>query len=365
MPINAFGGGPGTGKTYGVVEHVILPAIAEGRFVLTNIDGLNVDAIYDYVVEKYGKLDKIICVGHIRSCGRGRPGDDDFFPGESSLDNPCAVPDLVTDRVVGGDLVVIDEATRYWPMGEKASKAAQFFFREHRHFSNELGQTCDLVVIDPDLMLLNRHLRGKIELSSITHKPKGLGLNKYTVRMYRQCKLTGKPQSIGGPYAFKPEVYALYRSYSHEGAKETAIDGRQNILRSKFLWSYVAFLVLVLSAAGYFLWGYFHPSAPVVADSGVVPAVLTHVPGQMHSPSAISAPGAATPRISEQWRLVGSYSGPGGAWVVLADPDGRIRMESPSVFTGGLVAVGQVDGATVTRYSGRDPRSMPAKEVLK
>jgi zona occludens toxin len=50
MPINAFGGGPGSGKTYGVMEHVILPAIAEGRFILTNIEGLNAQAIYDYTV---------------------------------------------------------------------------------------------------------------------------------------------------------------------------------------------------------------------------------------------------------------------------------------------------------------------------
>lgn len=365
MPINAFGGGPGTGKTYGVVEHVILPAIAQGRFVLTNIDGLNVEAIYEYVVEKYGNLEKPICIGHIRSCGRGRPGDDDFFPGDASLDKPCPVPDLVIDRVVGGDLVVIDEATRYWPMGEKVTKEAQFFFREHRHFSNEVGHTCDLVVIDPDLMLLARPLRGKIELSSITHKPKGLGLNKYTVRMFRQCKLTGKPQSVGGPYSFKPEVYALYRSYSHEGAKETAIDGRQNILRSKFLWSYVAFLVSVLGFGGYFLWGYFHPAASVPTDVGAGPGVLTHVPGQSHQLAPVAAAAAPPVAVSQQWRLVGSYSGPGGSWVVLADPDGRIRMESPSVFTGGLVAVGQVDGATVTRYSGRDPRSVASKEVLK
>lgn len=364
MPINAFGGGPGTGKTYGVVEHVILPAIAEGRFVLTNIDGLNVDAIYDYVVEKYSKPGKIICIGHIRSCGRGRPADQDFFPGDASLDKPCAVPDLVADRVVGGDLVVIDEATRYWPMGEKVSKEAQFFFREHRHFSNEVGHTCDMVVIDPDLMLLARPLRGKIELSSITHKPKGLGLNKYTVRMYRQCKLTVKPQSVGGPYSFKPEVYALYRSYSHEGAKESSIDGRQNILRSKFLWAYVAFLFAVLGSAGYFLWGYFHPAPSSVADP-VSSGVMTHAPGQVHPVVPVSVVAPVGPVVSQHWRLVGSYSGPSGSWVVLADPDGRIRLESPSVFSGGLVAVGQVDGALVSRYSGRDPRSRSTGEVLK
>lgn len=345
MPINAFGGGPGSGKTYGVVEHVILPAVKAGRFILTNIDGLNTDLIYQYVIDNMYD-GKIICLGHIRSCSRNRPNDDDFFPGDSQLDKPCPCPSPDADVVVGGDLVVIDEATRYWPMGEKVSKESAFFFREHRHFSNDIGHSCDLVVIDPDLMLLARPLRGKIELSSLTHKPKAIGLDKYVVRLYRGCKLTGKPQSINGPYKFRPAIYALYKSYSHDNAKEVAIDSRQNIFKSKAFWMFSGGVLLMSVVGAWGAWRFFHPDQPVQ----VKPA-LSGKPS--YPPVGVIAAVVAPPTHSETWRVAGSFSSRGLQWVVLSDPSGRLRVESPSAFIGhGAAAVGQIDGATVTSWTG-------------
>jgi zona occludens toxin len=357
MPINAFGGGPGTGKTYGVVEHVILPAIAAGRFIITNIDGLDAGAIYDYVAKNFYK-DKIICIGHIRTCSRDAPGENGFFPGDASLDKPNPCPPPTLEVVAGGDLVVIDEATRYWVMGEKVSKEAQFFFREHRHFANEIGHTCDLVVIDPDLMQLARPLRGKIELSSLTHKPKGIGLNRYVVRLYRGCKLTGKPQSVNGPYKFKPEIYALYKSYAHANAKESAIDGRQNIFASKILWYYLIGVISCVSIAIWLLWGFFVPDSPKKAAPATViqnplqvsPSLPSHVPTVINN----------IPPISEKWRVVGTMVSGGLSWVVVSDIDGRLRLESPSSFIGsGSVAVGEIDGSRVSTWSG-----VPAKKGI-
>lgn len=365
MPINAFGGGPGSGKTYGVVEHVILPAVAAGRFILTNIDGLNTDAIYEYVLKTFYK-DKIICIGHIRTCGRNRPGDIGFFPGDAQLDKPCPCPSPEDNTVVGGDLVVIDEATRYWAMGDKVSKEASFFFREHRHFANVLGQTCDLVVIDPDLTQLARPLRGKIELSSLTHKPKAIGLDRYVVRIYSKCKLTGKPQSVNGPYKFKPEIYGLYKSYSHENAKEVAVDGRQNIFKSKALWSLIGGVGLISFVGIYGAWRFFHPDAPagpVVASSGAKSQGLSSV-NSVGAPggSPVSAGVVAPPLVSESWRVAGSFSSGGASWIVLADRMGRLRLESPSAFVGaGAAAVGQVDGTRVTGWSGASVDKGPVK----
>lgn len=351
MPINAFGGGPGSGKTYGVIEHVILPAIAAGRFVLTNIDGLDVEAIYAYVAQHFYK-GKIICIGHIRTCGRNRPSDDDFFPGDASLDKPQLCPTGDLDRVVGGDLVVIDEATRYWPMGDKVSKQAAFFFREHRHFANEMGHTCDLVVIDPDLMLLSRPLRGKIELSSLTHKPKGIGLNRYVVRLFRGCKLTVKPQSVLGPYAFKKEIYDLYKSYSHENAKETAVDGRQNIFASKVLWFYIGGVALMMCIGVWGAWRFFNPPS---SQTKVVDPALSNggTSGAVVASGSVSQPLPVRPVFSETWRVVGRITVDGLPWVVVADSAGRLRLESPSAFVGaGAAIIGDVDGAKVSVWSG-------------
>ncbi|MGS0892949.1 zonular occludens toxin domain-containing protein [Burkholderia stagnalis] len=136
-----------------------------------------------------------ICIGHIRGCDRSAPEEDNFFPGEEALDKPVPIPDPEFGRVWGGDLVVIDEATRYWSQGEKIKRPHAYFFREHRHFTNVMGHSCDLVVIDPDLTMLARALKGKIEMSSVTHKPKALGLNRYSVNLYRGVKFSAKPMS--------------------------------------------------------------------------------------------------------------------------------------------------------------------------
>ncbi len=354
MPINAFGGGPGSGKTYGVMEHVILPAIAQGRFILTNIEGLNPDAIYQHVADNAPK-GKIICIGHIRMCDRGAPGEEEFFPGEVALDKPMQVPSPDLARVCGGDLVVVDEATRYWPQGEKVKTSHAYFFREHRHFSNEMGHTCDLVVIDPDLSLLARPLKGKIEMSSVTHKPKEIGLNRYVVNIFRGAKLTGKPTQTLGPYGFKKEIYSLYKSYSHDKAKEQAIDKRQNVLKNPRLWAFAASILIM---GGLSLWGVIHflksaGKAPEPKDKDGKPAAS--------APAASAAPGAPAGAVSggggsgksDSLRIAGEVTINGERWVVVVDQMGRQRLENPAAFVGrGILLVGNIEGQRVTTWTG-------------
>jgi zona occludens toxin len=363
MPINAFGGGPGSGKTYGVMEHVILPAVAKGRFVITNIDGLNVEAIYEYVAKEFYK-GKILCIGHIRHCDRGQPDLVTFFPGEDALDKAMPVPEADSQVVCGGDLVVIDEATRYWSTGEKVKKEHAYFFREHRHFANECGHTCDLVVIDPDLTMLARALRGKIELSSVTHKPKELGLERYVVKLYSRSRITGKPVSVSGPYPFRKEIYSLYRSYAVEGAKEQAVDGRQS-LRGKIIFKFVAMLVLLI--CGLIAFGLavrhkmqtIHDQDKGKAVLGAGGAAKASTPGAPVD-GPVAAPGASAGRsqLSPLLRVVGEVTLRGERWVVVSDGV-AVRLESPGAFVGrGVMVVGTVEGERVSSWSG--PRAAAA-----
>jgi len=352
MPINAFGGGPGSGKTYGVMEHVILPAVASGRFILTNIEGLNEAAIYEYVAETFYK-GKIICIGHIRKCSRNAPDEDEFFPSEASLDKPHPVPSPeAVEYVIPGDLVVIDEATRYWPQDQKVKKQHAYFFREHRHFANEMGHTCDLVVIDPDLTMLARALKGKVELASVTHKPKEIGLNRYVVNLYRGVRLNAKPTSTQGPYKFQEKIYSLYKSYSHENAKERAIDGRQNLLKNPRLWMYAGgLLVLLVSCISGLVWFYKHQMekhAPAKVADKTVPA--SNAPSSPGSAPAASPSGSGK---SDNLRVAGEVVLNGERWIVVSDTDGSLRLEHPSGFVGrGVMMVGNVEGKRVASWTG-------------
>jgi zona occludens toxin len=45
MPITAYTGLMGSGKSYECVSSVIVPAIKKGRRVVTNVDGIDSDAM--------------------------------------------------------------------------------------------------------------------------------------------------------------------------------------------------------------------------------------------------------------------------------------------------------------------------------
>lgn len=354
MAINAFGGGPGSGKTYGVIEHVILPAIAKGRFIITNIEGLNEEAIYEYVAENFYK-EKIICIGHIRHCSRSAPEGEDFFPGEDALDKPVPVPSPDLACVTGGDLVVIDEATRYWSQGDKVKKQHAYFFREHRHFANEVGHTCDMVIIDPDLTMLARALKGKVELASVTHKPKEVGLNRYVVNLYRGVRLNSKPISTQGPYRFRERIYSLYKSYSHENAKEQAIDKRQNLFNNPRLWIYaVGTIVMLVCCLSGLFWYYKHQVKKFTPASTEQAKVGENGSSRAQKPmpdGATASQGSLAK--SDVLRVAGEVVLHDQRWIVLIDSNGFIRLENPAAFVGrGLTLVGNVEGQRVTTWTG-------------
>lgn len=357
MPINAFGGGPGTGKTYSVLEHVILPALAKGRFVITNIEGLNEAEIYSYVAENFYKGD-IFCIGHIRCCDRDAPDLEDFFPGQDQLDKPGPVPALDNGKVLGGDLVVIDEATRYWPSDAKVKKGHAYFFREHRHFANELGHTCDLVVIDPDLSMLARALKGKVEMASVTHKPKELGLNRYVVNLYRGVRTSGKPTSTLGPFKFKLEIYTLYKSYSHAAAKEQSIDKRQNLFNNPRLWFYAAGLLSLFCVCIWGLYSYYRHQVDKFSpkqDKGVADAPIAGSVG-VASTSGVAGASSASGTSSGKsgtMRVAGEVVLRGERWIVVVDDAGATRFENPAAFVGsGTLIVGNIEGQRVTTWTG-------------
>jgi zona occludens toxin len=57
--------------------------------------------------------------------------------------------------------------------------------------------------------------------------------------------------------------------------------------------------------------------------------------------------------VSDKWRLAGRLKRDGQAWVVVADTSGRLRIEPASQFSfDGMMMTGEIDGETVTVYSG-------------
>ncbi|MGK5017818.1 zonular occludens toxin domain-containing protein [Janthinobacterium sp. HLS12-2] len=229
MPLNVYTGLMRSGKSYEVVSEVIVPAIRQGRNVVTNVDGISEEKIHEYLKKKYleDEHDKYGKIVHVTN---GQVFDDKFFPYYDDEKNAH------TDTTVQpGDLVAIDEAWRFWGKGMKIKKSHQSFVLEHGHFTHpDTKVACDIVLMIQDMGTLHPFLRNVIAFSFRTNKKVALGLSKvYSLNMWEGKALT-KANHIGQwTRKYNPEIFPLYSSFKGgaEGVMVNA-DKRQNVFRN-------------------------------------------------------------------------------------------------------------------------------------
>ncbi|GAB3370353.1 zonular occludens toxin domain-containing protein [Massilia agri] len=359
MAINCYVGLMGTGKSYEVVSSVVVPAIRAGRRVVSNIAGLNNDAIRDYCASKYElELDQL---GEVVNVTDEQVRSAEFFPDHSAAQG--VPPDTI---VRPGDLVAIDEAYKIWGTDEKISPAHRVFFREHRHYTHpETGVSCDLVLMTQDISDLHRSLRVVVGNSFKTHKAKGVGLdNVYTITMWEGWKQHAKYIVKDWTKTYDPEIFPLYKSYSGtKQGKEVNADSRMNIfadgrLRTKII-AFVLIGLFIIWRLGSWWWGKTHPEADKSVASAAATSALAAVPGAKAAPK----PGVSSSDYSSDFRIAGSLASNGAAYVVLIGPAG-VRLVPETGFGGvGFAQAGTVDGRVVTRFSGAPAGS--AVEVKK
>jgi len=348
MAINVYAGVMGSGKSYEVVSGPILDAVAAGRRVVTNIDGINEERIKEYLCKKRkASAADLGTVVHVTNERVVEPG---FFPIEADVAGVSAVADGV---VCSGDLVVIDEAWRMW--GQDCGKLLpehMAFFRMHRHFTHpDTGVACDVVLMIQDIGGLHRSLRTVVELSFRMHKLKALGLSKrYRVEMYEGYKQTAKSRVSYFLKKYNPEIFPLYQSYVGGAGDEAKVDSRQNVFARGKLWIVVLGVVAFWAVAGAFLWRFFHRSTGTV-EGAVLGNASARPVGGVTQGSAPPVRGAVS-----TWRVAGRYSSDGVLYVVLSDAAGRLRVEPFAGFSGnGVLVSGVVDGVRATYWGGSRP----------
>jgi len=250
MAINLYTGLMGSGKTYEVVANVIIPALASGRNVASNIHGLNYDKIKEYLINsKKIDPDKI--------------GELKLFEDER-LEKPYFFPNDKGDKhslVKYGDLVVVDEAWRFWRKDKKPTSEHMEFFRMHRHYTDpNTGVACDLAVIIQSPNDLNRYLKDVIEVSFKTVKIKSLGFSKvYKIETYEGTRVTKANRLSVRNNKYNPKIFDLYQSYSGANGTEQSVDDRQNILKSTPFKIGVFLVPFVIIYAVYTLFNFFNP----------------------------------------------------------------------------------------------------------
>ena len=367
MAINAYIGIPGSGKTYEVVHSVILPAYLSGRRVVTNIEGIEEIKFQQYVENQNAAKKEN---SHIELCQLGKiikVTDDDvlqdnFFPYKGSND---------LDTVAkNGDLICIDEVWRIFDESKKLSEKHRSFLSEHRHFTNDNGQTSDLVVISQSVAQIPRFIRDRIENTYKMTKLKALGLSKnYRIDVYSGSK-TFKSNLIHSILSkYNPQIFSLYKSYDKDNAKEKAIDERGNMLKSGwFRLKMISAILCVLGGCVYLYFSYQNATQPQPTISENASKVEqssrqsstkranraekdSHINIQREK-KTVPQEDSSSAEISSTWRIVGYLNKKGNKLVILSDGN-YVRYELADKFKNhGNLLSGEIDGQKVTVYSG-------------
>lgn len=352
MSIKAYVGRMGSGKSYEVVSSVIVPALARGRRVVSNIAGLDYAAIVDLLVVDGvapGEIGELVQIDHAEVM---RP---EFWRSDKDGDQG------IEAFIQPGDLVALDEIWRFWSGfatkgddGQKRPDRVMNFFRMHRHFTHpETGLACDVALITQDVMDMSRQVRAVIEETYYMEKLTAIGSAKrYRVDIFQGYRMTRKPlRSLQQTY--EARYFPLYSSHSQkkEGdaeAREENIDGRGNILKGALFKIVLPLGAVAMLGAVWLVWGFFHPKPkadPAKAEAQQKTPVQP-VQGFAAKPS--------TPDVSNDWRIVGYYDNGAGLSLYLSDGKRPRVLHNPSSykFSGMTVEAFLPSGEAVTSWSG-------------
>ena len=343
MAVHAYVGKPGHGKTNSVVERVVIPSLKQGRHVVTNIP-LSVDEL----LSDFG--------GTIQQL----PAD--WYQ----------LPDLA-EYVPNGCVLIIDEAWRRWPEGQKSNQANPWdkkLLAEHRHMVDAKNNSMRIVIITQDLSQIPSWARTLIEQTFRVYK---LSKKLYRVDVYTGIVTGDRPPKSKlvrqYPGVFDKSIQAYYKSATHsltgEVGDESVADNSGSILRSYGLWSLVAIVVIGLFVGIIGIKSFFNKPAAQVHQDDVQLKTVNQVPAP--KPILVVPPVI----YSESWRLSGfvhpSEPDPNSkrdsSIAVLVDNGGHTRYISFSncrFFSDFKEAYCDVDGERVTTWTAQKSSfSMP------
>lgn len=337
MSIKLYTGRMGSGKTYEVVSVVILGALARGRRVVSNIAGLNYEAMQAVLVESGVPVDQ---VGQLVQVTHAQVEEPHFW--RTDKDEAEGVDSFIQP----GDLVCLDEIWRFWEgfAGRKMPERVMNFYRMHRHFAHpETGVTCDVALITQDPGDLARRVRAVVEETYRMEKLTAVGMDRrYRVDIFAGC--TGRPKFLRSlQRTYEKKYFPLYKSHSQAkddsaGPKEENIDRRGNIFGGAMFKIILPLMIPLAIGCIYMIVKFFDPETHKVKSEK--PSSDKSASASAENQNSASATPKAPPKppepsYSSRWRVVGYYQQPLNRRVVyvLSDNSGVIRHEySPDSY---------------------------------
>lgn len=355
MPIKAYVGQMRSGKTYEVVSNVILNGLRDGRRIVSNIAGLNYEAMREMLIEEgipEEKIGTLVTVSH-------KDVEKPLF-WRTDEDNHANVDTFLQP----GDLLALDEIWRFFEKRGRINPRAMNFFRMHGHMPHPVtGYICEIALISQLITDINPDIRGVIQETYRMTKLTAVGMNnRYRVDIFSGGSVRRADLLRDLQRSYNPKYFALYNSHSQKTGSgpviEKNIDTRANILGGFFFKLGVPLALLVMGFAIWKTWAFFHPAkeekpAQISAKDGKAPA-----PSATPTASDTATPpkrSPANPDLSDRWRLAGYYYVRTRLAVLLVDGEGRTRIlyDPPEVrIDSQSLNVKLPEGEMVTTWTG-------------
>lgn len=338
MPVFCYVGPPRSGKSYRMVKDVIVPAIGEGRTVVSNIDGLNEAEIHKYLVENGHSVEKL---------GKVVTVTNEEFMAENFLPHSGFKGETV---IKGGELICADEAQMFWGFGDHLSKAHLEFLTIHGHYVDPVTERCcDLVLATQDLKLLNRKALGVVDKTFRVMRKDEMGLNStFVTSVFSGASLTRSNHiQTDLPERYDVRVFKLYKSFSGETGKGVVagVDRKSNVLNSKKN-KYLLVIVVCLALFSFYSIAKFFGGKKPEKETPKLEA------GTKKEPAKIVKKESEAPPESN-WTLVGYFRYKGLTQAILRRGDQYRTISNPQKYVFDAVNyTGELDGEVVSRYTG-------------
>lgn len=235
---------PRSGKSLEAMQHVV-DALLAGRTIITNIYGINHQAIASYVALPLDAVKRLLVC----------------LEAPSELDEEKKVVWIKAqflERRVKNCLMIWDEINQFWPPERQALPA------EWARFVTEHGQEgIDVLIMGQDLTEL--HATWRKRLQRYTRFTKKDMMGKEDEYHWSSLSNSGRgrfKQTAAGSRPYNKDFFGFYRSHK-EGVtnKSNYKDGRYSVFQAKHKF-WMAIYAIFLLAGAIYMWQWFHPSEP-------------------------------------------------------------------------------------------------------
>lgn len=370
MQINVYGR-PGDGKSFSSVYFLGLPAVAQGRRLLTNIAGVDGKKWSEYLNELLTRQDlspqEKKLLAFMRESGTDS-GSYDFSPlvipfdlnnvfDEGWVYNPD-YPD--SSFVQPGDTIIFDEAKQIFGVGKKIPKHYEVFHDMHRHYDTEDGRSITLYYVTQQPMYLSRHITANAQYTFICRRFLSLGkLKEHTFAIDKfEGAATATDIKYESPFdtqqeKFNPRIFKLYKSGNSGGGIESKTTPTPTLWDIKYFGLSLYKVWLPVLVCFLFLMLYFvYSSVQGIANQKPKAKLEPAATSQTTSAPTPAAPGPQK-KVDSGLRLVGFYTINTVSYALVSDDSGNLQYVKDFTYEDlNLGTSIKVDGKTVSYWTG-------------